>query len=509
MKLELNFELGSFILIMIALYLSVILLVFLDVANGFSLPLKIRSSPTTLTKRASSNDSNNSTGANTIKADVTGYFIEVRFTLGSDEEEIIARVDTLWADSFIIGGDEDTFTCAVSSGGANSTMTGSDAESSSDMSDCTEHGFFDINESRSFTRNESLNRVENNYSTESGYFGQDTFKYEASGLDSITIENFNFIVLDKPVRDISVLGLGVVDAQVTNDKLFNVTEDGSLYTYETLPFQMKRQGLMKRAMFSCYLGDTGLYEGSFDFGTVDITKYKGELHTFDLISDLGDTFPSYTIESKDIQVVNGSDKLSIAKGEKYKTTIDPAYGGPIFLPKDVLENLVDSTDIYEEDSLYYIPCESESDDMGNLTFSIGDFEISVPFNELSYKYYGEQVCNLEISEAENGYETVLTLPALRRAFMVFDQEDRTVSLAHFTNLTLQEHIQIDGSVDYESLKKDHQGADVSSSLSSSESTTQSEDDDSQDEESETPSGNAVSLTPLFNFLTALLFSLFV
>ncbi|GEQ68569.1 hypothetical protein JCM33374_g2237 [Metschnikowia sp. JCM 33374] len=56
------------------------------------------------------------------------------------------------------------------------------------------------------------------------------------------------------------------------------------YQYENFPIRLKRTGVIKKVAHSIYLNDTECTSGTVLFGSVDHTKYYGQLQTVPIIN---------------------------------------------------------------------------------------------------------------------------------------------------------------------------------------------------------------------------------
>lgn len=292
--------------------------------------------------------------------------------------------------------------------------------------DCSQYGTFDSSSSTTFHSNGSeFFIVYGDSSFAYGVWGYDTVE-----IDGVTVDNLSFAVANQTNSSVGVLGIGLEGLETT----YSGSSAGSNgYTYANLPSKMVQDGLINKRVYSLFLNSVDADSGSILFGGVDTAKYEGSLTSVPIINTLASSGYSTAIK---IEVTlsdvtfDGSSSLSdpIAVLLDSGTTLT-------YLPSDTVSAIASQVGATYSSSYgyYLLSCPSDSAASENITFSFQGVNIQAPLS------------NFILSADSTGSTCVLGLISsttyilgdsfLRSAYLVYDLDDLTVSLAQavFTN----------------------------------------------------------------------------
>lgn len=284
-------------------------------------------------------------------------------------------------------------------------------------------------------------------------------------LQDSEVNGLSFAVANTSSSDVGVLGIGLSTLEITNVYADYLEFDA--YTYENLPLKMKSEGLIKKAAYSMYLNDVDEDKGSVLFGAIDKKKFKGDLETFEITRGSSDSGERLQIELDSIKVENSKGKVSSKLNSYTVTTLLDTGSTLSYLPSSVLDSVTESMNLTYSSyyGAYYINCKAKG---WSVNFQFGSTEIKVPIEELVWEVPSVDSCFFGIFENSDSTAT-LGDNFIRQAYVVYDLEDKTISLAEVNH---------SDDTDIETIS-DSFGSGVSdddseSSSSSSESTSSSE-----------------------------------
>jgi len=309
---------------------------------------------------------------------------------------------------------------------------------SSDISGNQFKETFNYSQSTTFKRNETFYSQPKNF-----------FRYNGTGFwgqDDVTIGNGTVKGLDFAIQNVSTssfgtLGLGLPEWESTY-------ENASVpYLYENMPMKMKSQGIISKVAYSMYHRPSAYFNannGTLLFGAVDHAKYSGNLTTLPMIkyNSTGATIASNIstdnfIRERQIQVLLHGIKFSV-NTEKEGTTItitnntyyagiNPFYQNSYF-PKPIVEAMAAALggQFLIKSNRWIVPCVDDKNVVFLLDF--GGITLRVPLSSLLV--YAGSSCGLDVFHLP-GQEDFIQLGQniLKSAYLVFDIEDREVSIA--------------------------------------------------------------------------------
>jgi yapsin 1 len=219
------------------------------------------------------------------------------------------------------------------------------------------------------------------------------------------------------------------------------------YMHENMPMKLKSQGVISKVAYSIYhepLPYSYFDDGTLLFGAVDHAKYSGNLTTLPMIkhNSTGVTPASNTSWDNSfrecrIQVLLHGIKFSVNTEEEgqtmtitnntYYAAFDPLYGINLF-PKPIVEAMAAAlgAQYLKEYNKWIVPCVNGENVVFLLDF--GGVTLRVPLSSF-LDVFGSD-CMLNVTPLP-GLEEVIVLGnnILKHAYLVFDLEDREVSIA--------------------------------------------------------------------------------
>lgn len=229
----------------------------------------------------------------------------------------------------------------------------------------------------------------------SGTWAQDTIHL---GDNSAEVRNFQFGV------GTEALGLGF-EYEGTLGISFYTSEAPSI-KYWNLPYSLKNQGYIDKVGYSLYLNDRGATSGTLLFGGIDKAKYEGDLVTVPV------TNPSRLAVQVDSIAINGQVDFN-----SFEAILDSGTTNS-FLPEEQY-NLI-------QEQIKNI---TGSIPDKYLEFTISGTVIKVPYSDILEKDdTGHYSTNIHLNGGD-GDVIILGDTFLRHAYVVFNLEDREISLA--------------------------------------------------------------------------------
>lgn len=292
-------------------------------------------------------------------------------------------------------------------------------------------GTFNHSTSATFKRNDSAPRYYENHSITSngtGFWGQDDII-----IGNTTIKGMDLAVKNSSSMPFGVLGLGFADSVSTN------TNSSTPYIYDSFLTRLKNQGAINKAAYSMYFTPRGL-EGTLLFGAIDHAKYTGLLSTLPMIKSslVGSNIDHVRkihifLHGIDFNVKENT--VSVSKNT-YFAAIFPTSPCS-YLPKALLNNLANALSAYsfsETRQGWLVPC--TNDKTVTILLNFGATTIRVPIKNF-IKSNGFS-CTLSILSYPNQEDyVVLGQDILQEAYVVYDIEEREISIALVRNTKKQ------------------------------------------------------------------------
>lgn len=349
----------------------------------------------------------------------------------------------------IIEGKEKRATGTVAAAAASGAQVFT-APTGTQVNTCTQYGSFATSNSDTFKRNETAKDFYISYTDGSaarGIWGEDTIRLGKSN-NIAEVQGLTFAVANKSSSHIGVLGIGY-------GSLESLYQDSG-YIYENLPQKMKSLGLISKNAYSLYLHvGENIDTGSVLFGAVDHAKYKGDLQTVPILGYLSKPSPIETeinpgpkLDQKRISIsltglqyedeVLGS-SLALNISDNYVPALVDTGSTLSVFPRSLLDQIgAAAKGTFSDDvKAYDVPCSGNEN--ASITFEFSGAIIKVPYNTLLVQM--GDVCYLGITQQTSSTPyIVLGDNFLRSAYVVFDLDDSTVSLAQ-ANYTTHEDIE--------------------------------------------------------------------
>lgn len=310
--------------------------------------------------------------------------------------------------------------------------------------DCS-FGLFDTSKSSTWQANKTSAGDEvplftqyGDYTYAEGYWGTDKVS-----IGSIDVSDCSLGLATKSNSSNPVLGIGFKELESTNQ------DSNTPFTYNNLPILLVQQGYIDSSAYSLYLNDLNAQTGNILFGGVDHCAYTGDLVTVPLVK----TVPGYdeaielAIQMTSFAIDGSNGKAEYSADTNYAALLDSGTSFAM-LPDELANNVMTALDAQFNDEIgYYITdCDAGSGSSG-LTFGFNSITIKVPFSEILIELTdnnnqpvtntdGSAMCAVGIlglgdSGVAGGStaEIVLGDTFLRSAYVVYDLENREVSIA--------------------------------------------------------------------------------
>lgn len=252
-------------------------------------------------------------------------------------------------------------------------------------------------------------------------------------IGSISLTDFQFGVGFQSSSAEGVLGIGYVSNEVQVNRA-----DGA--SYPNLPQALQQTGLISMNAYSLWLNDLDASTGNILFGGVNKDKYTGELATVPIIKEYN-AYYEFIIALTGVKISDGSSSMSLDSSASLPTAALLDSGSSlVYLPNDITEDIYNSVGAtYDSESgVAYVDC-SLANNASTLDFDFSGQTIQVPYNELVLDVgssdggqltfqNGQAACVFGIAPAQ-GSEPVLGDTFLRSAYIVYDLDSNTISLA--------------------------------------------------------------------------------
>lgn len=305
--------------------------------------------------------------------------------VGSDQQEVEVEIDT---------GSSDLWIRSQSAGGS-----------------------FDPSSSSTFKQ--TNNNFEVNYFDHSYAKGKWAYDNVALSKDAPTVKGLQFGYATDVTSSDNILGIGFKELEST-------VYGGNGVVYNNFPAALKAQGLINKNAYSLYLNSQEATEGTLIFGGVDNAKYDGSLVDFDLTGTKNNR-DNYRMDitldtvSAEGQTGTLNAPVTLDSGTTYTILNQDIYNAmlKIFKPQYSSKYQVNT-----------ISCDQPDKEV---EFKFGDLVINVPYADFADQLYEngqtkiDGVCVFALSSQNDEY--ILGDNFLRHAYVVYDLEDRKISMA--------------------------------------------------------------------------------
>lgn len=269
-------------------------------------------------------------------------------------------------------------------------------------------GYFDPNSSSTLENTgQSFEDGYGDESSASGYWAKDSVTLSPNEKG---VTGLQFGVADQSTAGNGILGIGLVGLE-------SATEEGQ-GTYQNFPALLKDQGLINKNAYSLYLNSEDAQSGSVLFGGYDKAKYEGDLVSLPFSGQRNDNEDNYRLD-----VTLGSVATEGDSGVSVNSPVNLDSGTTItLLPDDVVQYVGQALNA---DSNGNVDCNQPDK---NLLFNFNGVTIKVPYKDLAFPG-GYDSCSLAVQGPLDGAELILGDNFLRHAYIVYDLDDKTISLA--------------------------------------------------------------------------------
>lgn len=182
-------------------------------------------------------------------------------------------------------------------------------------------------------------------------------------------------------------------------------EESTQNTYPNYPHVLANQGTIKKDAYSIYLGNQNSESGAVLFGGVDNAKYEGSLVKLPF-SGTGENQARSMVTLKEVDVGGQLNSVEQPVLLDTGTTIT-------MLPQSIVSAISDQF--------------GSCPDSGSVTFKFDGVSISVPASDIASNSEGQ--CEVLVESSEDMGIAILGDNFLRHAYLVFDNSDKTLSLA--------------------------------------------------------------------------------
>ncbi|KAF3989365.1 hypothetical protein FT663_03641 [Candidozyma haemuli var. vulneris] len=324
-----------------------------------------------------------------------------------------------------------------SSGGGGNRPSGPDGSRTTNT--CTSYGSYETGTSDTWSQNDTAPEFFISYAdgtSASGVWGQDHVLF-----GNTNVTDLSFALVNHSDSAFGVLGIGLPGLESTYSG-FTVVNP---YQYENLPMRLVSQGLINKNVYSLYLDSPKASTGSILFGAIDRAKYEGQLQTVPIVNIYASTRRNpirldITMSGLTFESSNQNESIS---STSYPALLDSGTTLTYF-PENLLERVASllSASYSRSYGYYQLSCNFNTNN-AHIVFNFSGARIRVPVSELIINS-GRQ-CFLGIlpqSSSQNSVDyAVLGGNFLRSAYVVYDLDDYTISLAQ-AKYTSDEDIQV-------------------------------------------------------------------
>lgn len=303
---------------------------------------------------------------------------------------------------------------------------------------CTQYGSFNTEGSQSFKRNSlapAFNILYADNLGANGIWGTDTVY-----LGDTSVPGLLMAVANSTSSNVGVLGVGLMALETTYH-----SSGSSSYTYENLPFRMRSQKIINKALYSLYLGKATSQSGVILFGAIDAAKFSGQLMTVPVVlaTPLNNAKPMRLEIAVNGMFLDGASGNVTVLSNTYAALLDLGTTFS-YLSQLLLTKLGDTLGARYLSSLsaYIMSC--NVDPKAFLVLNFSGKEIRVPLLDLVAQY-SNLGCFLLILPLTSAY-LVLGDNILRSMYVVYDLEDYEISIAQASYSTNEEIKEVTSSV---------------------------------------------------------------
>ncbi|EGV65402.1 peptidase A1-like protein [Yamadazyma tenuis] len=213
------------------------------------------------------------------------------------------------------------------------------------------------------------------------------------------------------------LGQGIFGIGFPSLEAGHQNSNAAIYT--NIPANLKAQGYIQKNAYSLYLDGVGDSSGTVLFGGIDHDKYSGDLVTL----------PVTNSDRLNVDVDSfGVGNSNISDGTSY--TLDSGSTNT-WLPASALKSLADAAGaIYDSNIGAYVF--SDCNSIPEVSVNFNGISITIPSTDVSKTLYsnnGNVLAQCGLLFFENNNYPTLGDNFLRHAYVVYDLDDREISLA--------------------------------------------------------------------------------
>lgn len=206
--------------------------------------------------------------------------------------------------------------------------------------------------------------------------------------------------------------------------------------YNNFIDDLAEQSVTKSRAFSVALGSVDANNGGvLIFGGVDTKKFTGPLVNNKILGPQNkELLHRYWVQMNSITLSRSGQSAKSYSGANLPVVVDSG-SSLSYLPNSIVKAMAaDFSGQLDTDSgLYLVPC-SQTTQGGTVDFVFGSATIKVPFSEWIWKY-DSSTCILGAvgTTSSSGITALLGDTFMRSAFVVFDQDHQTISMAQYAN----------------------------------------------------------------------------
>lgn len=260
-------------------------------------------------------------------------------------------------------------------------------------------------------------------SSSAGDYVRDTVRFTDSDVE---LPGQQFGVGYESSTSDAILGIGYPTNEV------QVSQGGGIYP--NIPVSLVNEGFISSLTYSLWLNNITADEGSILFGGVNTAKYQGELTSLPIIPTNG-IYREFTISMTGVGL-NGDDPERFSGSGKWEVHLDSG-ASLSYLPDEIADAIYDYTGAVYDNTVGAALLDCDSQDTSNtIDFRFSDSAtIRVPMSEMVIPYAqfaGRLVCTLGILPAiaaDRREYLILGDTFLRSAYVVYDMEEHTISMA--------------------------------------------------------------------------------
>lgn len=210
--------------------------------------------------------------------------------------------------------------------------------------------------------------------------------------------------------------------------------------YDNFIDALAEQNVTNSRAFSVALGSVDASNGGvLIFGGVDTKKFSGPLVSNRILGPQGgEAINRYWIQMSSVGITKpGSSSSSVYSNSGMPIVLDSG-SSLSYLPSSLVKSMANDLqgNFDSQSGFYLIDCKQVTQ-KGSIDFTFGSVSIKVPYSEFIWQY-DAQNCILgaiPVATSSNGAEMTFLLgdTFMRSAFVVFDQTQKTISMAQYVN----------------------------------------------------------------------------